>query len=80
VAATGDLSAGGGATIPIGQLTWQATGTGFVAGASSLAAQTVGAWTGSGNRTGTQTYELPNSWDYATGTYTTTLNYTLSVP
>jgi TRAP-type mannitol/chloroaromatic compound transport system substrate-binding protein len=80
VQATGDLSAGGGATIPINQLTWSATGTGYVAGVSATTAQTVGAWTGSGNRAGTQTYSLPNSWDYATGTYTTTLNYTLSVP
>ena len=29
---------------------------------------------------GTQTFSLPNSWAYGTGTYTTTLNYTLTVP
>jgi hypothetical protein len=56
-------------------------GTGFVAGTSSATvAQSVGAWTGSGARSGSQTYSLPNSWAYAPGTYTTTLNYTLSVP
>ena len=80
VQATGDLSAGLGATIPINQLTWTATGTGYVGGTSATTAQGVGAWTGSGNRAGTQTYSLPNSWDYVTGTYTTTLNYTLAVP
>jgi hypothetical protein len=51
-----------------------------VPGTSGTTAQAVGNWTGSGNRTGTQTYSLPNSWDYVTGTYTTTLNYTLTVP
>jgi hypothetical protein len=40
----------------------------------------VGAWTGSGNQTGTQTYSLANSWTYATGTYTAALTYTLTVP
>jgi hypothetical protein len=80
VVATGDLASGTD-TIGIGNLTWSATGTGFVAGTSnSTTAQSVGAWTGPGNRNGTQTYSLPNSWAYATGTYTTTLNYTLTVP
>jgi hypothetical protein len=79
VVATGDLDSGT-ATIPIGSLTWTATGTGFVAGASSTTAQSLGSWIGSGLRSGTQTYSLPNSWDYATGTYTTTLTYTLAVP
>jgi hypothetical protein len=45
-----------------------------------VTAQTVGTWTGSGNPAGSHTYVLANSWAYATGVYTTTLNYTLSVP
>jgi hypothetical protein len=80
VLATGDLTSGGN-TIGIANLTWTAAGAGFVAGTSNAStAQNVGAWSGSGSRTGTQTYALPNSWAYATGTYTTTLNYTLTVP
>ena len=80
VLATGDLASGTD-IIAIGGLTWAASGTGFVAGTSSATiAQSVGAWQGSGARSGTQTYSLPNSWAYAPGTYTTTLNYTLSVP
>jgi hypothetical protein len=80
VLATGDLASGTD-NIAITNLTWTATGTGFTAGTSSAAtAQSVGAWTGSGARNGSQTYSLPNSWAYAPGTYTTTLNYTLTVP
>jgi hypothetical protein len=70
-----------GDVIPLNTLTWTATGTSFVGGASSSAvAQSVGSWTGSGNRAGTNTYSLPNSWDYAVGTYSVGLNYTLSAP
>ena len=35
---------------------------------------------GSGSRTDTQVYSLANSWDYATGTYSATITYTLTVP
>ena len=78
--ATGDLVSGGN-TILVNTLTWTAGGAGFVAGTTSAAAaQSVGAWTGSGQRSGTQTFSLPNSWAYAVGVYTTTLNYTLTVP
>ena len=80
VLATGDI-VGTGGTIPIGNLTWTATGAGFAAGASNATtAQPVGGWTGPGAQNGTQTFSLPNSWAYGTGTYTTTLNYTLTVP
>ena len=80
VLATGNL-VGAGGTIPIGNLTWTSTGTGFAAGASNATtAQSVGTWTGPGAQNGTQTFSLPNSWAYGTGTYTTTLNYTLTVP
>ena len=80
VLATGDLLSGTDA-IGINNLTWTVTGAGFVGGtANSTVAQTVGSWTGSGSPSGTQTFALPNSWAYNTGTYTTTLNYTLTVP
>jgi hypothetical protein len=80
VLAGGDLLSGTD-VIPIGNLTWAATGTGFSAGTSNkVTAQTVGGWTGSGNQAGSQTYSLLNSWAYATGIYTATLTYTLTVP
>lgn len=80
VQAGGDLVSGTD-QIAISNLTWTATGTNFVAGTSdSATAQSVGSWTGSGNYAGTQTYALVNSWAYNTGTYTATLNYTLTAP
>ena len=80
VLASQNLTSGSN-TIPVSTLSWTASGAGFAAGASSTAtAQSVGAWTGPGARSGTQTYSLPNSWTYAVGTYTTTLNYTLTAP
>jgi hypothetical protein len=80
VLATGNL-VGTGGTIPIGNLTWTSTGTGFAAGVSNATtAQSVGTWIGPGAQNGTQTFSLPNSWAYGTGSYTTTLNYTLTVP
>lgn len=81
VLASGDLSAGGGVNIPVSTLGWSTASAGFVNGANSVStAQSVGTWAGPGARTGTLVFSLPNSWTYATGTYTTTLNYTLSVP
>jgi hypothetical protein len=80
VLASDDLKAGTN-VIAISNLTWATSGTGFQAGtANKTTAQTVGAWTGSGSPSGTQTYSLVNSWTYATGTYSVTLNYTLSAP
>lgn len=73
--------ANGSATIPLSSLTWTATGAGFQAGTTDSAAPvTLGSWTNSGNRSGTHTYSLPNSWSYATGTYQVQLNYTLATP
>jgi hypothetical protein len=81
VVASDDLKTAGGDIIDIVGLTWTASGTGFVAGTSNrTTAQPVGSWGGSGNRSGSHTYSLPNSWDYETGSYTATLNYTLSAP
>jgi hypothetical protein len=68
-------------TIAADAITWTATGTGFVDGTlSRTAAQTVGSWIGSGARTGTQQYLFRNLWTYVAGTYTLTLQYTLSAP
>ena len=66
-------------TIPASNITWVSSGTGFGNGMlSTTTAQAVATWTGSGVRTGTQTFFFKNLWSYATGTYTLTITYTLS--
>jgi hypothetical protein len=81
VLASGDLTSGTD-TIPVNTLTWTAAGAGFAATGANDAttAQTLGLWTNSGNHNGSQTLSLPNLWSYKTGTYTATLNYTLTAP
>jgi hypothetical protein len=66
-------------TIPASNITWTVSGSGFSNGTLSAAsAQTVAGWTGSGVRTGTQSFFFKNLWSYATGTYTLTMTFTLS--
>ena len=66
-------------TIPASNITWTVSGSGFSSGTLSAAsAQTVAGWTGSGVRTGTQSFFFKNLWSYATGTYTLTMTFTLS--
>ena len=78
--AAGDLVSGSD-TILIGNVTWTASGTGFQPGTmNKTTAQTAGSWTGSGNRTGSFSYFLANSWSYATGNYTASTTYTLTAP
>jgi hypothetical protein len=77
---TGDLRSGL-LTIPSSMLRWTATGTGFVGGALATGSnQTVGSWTSSGVRTGTQSFLFENRWTHPPGTYSITLVYTLSSP
>jgi hypothetical protein len=81
VLAANDLQGSGSDIIAINNITWAATGAGFTGGTmSKAAAQTVASWTNSGSRSGTQTYQLANSWDYATGSYSTSATYTLTAP
>jgi hypothetical protein len=80
VLASDDLRSGV-ITIPASRITWTATGAGFVGGTlNRTTAQTVGSWIGSGSRNGTQNFFFTNLWTYSTGTYSTTMIYTLSVP
>jgi hypothetical protein len=66
-------------TIPASQITWTATGPGFLNGALSAAtAQAVATWIGSGVHTGTQSFFFRNLWSYTTGIYTVTITLTLS--
>jgi hypothetical protein len=81
VKANGDLQGAGTDIIPISNVTWTASGTGFVPGTmNTTTAQSVASWTGSGNRSGTCSYFLANSWSYATGSYTATADYVLTAP
>ncbi|MEO8520245.1 MAG: hypothetical protein ABI603_02715 [Acidobacteriota bacterium] len=78
VLATGPLRSGLN-TIPASNVTWTASGAGFSGGTlNASAAQTVGAWNGSGARTGTQMFFFKNLWTYATGTYSLTMTFTLT--
>lgn len=68
-------------TIPATALTWTTTGAGYTPGTvNRFAAVTLGTWTGSGVKTGTQNYRFQNSWSYVPGTYTLLLFYTLTAP
>ena len=68
-------------TIPIGNVTWTATGTGFSPGTmNKTTAQTCGSWTGSGKYQGTFSYFLANSWALPVGAFTQTATYTLTAP
>jgi hypothetical protein len=82
VRASQDLTSSAPSTIAISALKWSSTGTDFTTtGTSSTTGDiSVLSFTGSGTRVGTQTYALDNSWAYATGTYGTTLTYTLTAP
>ena len=78
VLASDDLRSGV-TTIPAATITWTATGSGFVPGTlSRTIGRTVAAWTGSGVRTGTQSFFFRNLWTWTTGTYTLTMTYTLT--
>jgi hypothetical protein len=80
VVAVDDLKSGSD-SVGINNVTWLASGAGFQAGTlSKTAAQTIGSWMGPGTRTGTLRYSLMNSFGYATGSYRTTLTYTLTAP
>ncbi len=80
VLAAGDLLSGGD-TIAINNVSWTASGAGFVGGImDKTIAQSAGSWTGSGNRSGAFSYFLANSWDYPTGSYMQSATYTLTAP
>jgi hypothetical protein len=80
VLAGGDLVSGSD-TIGINNVSWTATGSGFVAGTmNKTTAQSAGSWSGSGIRTGSFSYALANSWSYASGAYTASVTYTLTAP
>jgi len=78
IQANGDLSDGLGHTIPVGNVTWQATGDGFTQnGQLTGASQRLGAWTVSGESQGTLAFSFQDNANFAPGVYT--LVVTLSV-
>ena len=78
--AAGPLASGGD-TIAISNVTWTASGAGFVPGTmSSVSAVPVGSWLNSGSRTGQLSFFLANSWAYPVGTYSVGATYTLTAP
>jgi len=80
VLASSDLRSGLD-VIPASNVTWTASGAGFVPGTlSATVPAQVATWTGSGVRSGSQQYFFRNVWTHPTGTYTATLVYTLSAP
>lgn len=70
----------GANTIAITNVTWTATGSGFLSGAMRTTNRLAGSWVGSGTRTGTFSYFFANDWTYRTGNYTSTATYTLTAP
>ena len=80
VLAAADLVSGSD-SIAITNVTWTVTGASYAAGTmSKSSAVSVGSWTGSGVRVGTQSYLLANSWSYTTGSYSASATYTLTAP
>lgn len=78
VQATDDVRSGI-STLPAATITWTGSGAGFVNGTlSRTSPQTVASWTGSGVRTGTQSFFFQNLWTHPTGTYTVVMVYTVS--
>ncbi|MDH7499980.1 MAG: hypothetical protein QHH30_06290 [candidate division NC10 bacterium] len=74
-----DLTSGGN-TIAITNVSWTATGDFSSSGNITTGSQTVKSWTGPGTKRGNFSHALTNSWDYATGTYSGTVTYTLTAP
>jgi hypothetical protein len=79
VVADGDLTSGPD-VIPAQNVTWQASGPGFLNGTLNKSAILAGSWTGSGVREGAFRYFLNNSWNYQKGEYQVTVTYTLTTP
>jgi hypothetical protein len=61
-------------------ISWTATGAGFLPGTLSRQAVTVATFAGSGFRTGTQSLRFRNLWTHPAGNYSLSLQYTLTAP
>lgn len=79
IIADGDLTFGPD-MIPIQNVSWQASGPGFLSGTLTKSSVLAGSWIGSGVREGAFRYFLNNSWNYQRGEYQVTVTYTLTTP
>lgn len=79
IVADGDLTSGPD-MIPIQNVTWQGSGSGFLSGTLTKSSVLAGSWIGSGVREGAFRYFLNNSWNYQKGEYQVTVTYTLTTP
>jgi hypothetical protein len=77
---SGDLISENSA-IASSNVSWTATGAGYQPGTmNNIVLQNAGTWTGPGQHIGTFSYFFANSWSYTAGNYSTSVNYTLTVP
>ena len=78
--AGGDLTSGTN-SIPVSNMRWESTGSGYMSGTMDKATrQVAGNWTGSGRFVGAFSFFLANSWSYNAGNYSTTISYDLIAP
>ena len=71
----------GTSSILVGNMRWEATGSGYVAGTmNKTTRQVAGNWTGSGRFAGAFSFFFANSWSYNAGNYSTTISYDLIAP
>ncbi len=78
--AGGDFMSGT-TSIPIGNMRWEAAGSGYLAGTMNKATrQVAGKWNGSGRFAGAFSFFLANFWSYNAGNYSTTISFDLIAP
>jgi hypothetical protein len=82
VVANGDLTSPND-SIPISNISWTASGSGYVSGTLSASTpQTVASGHNTGNNTynGSLSFSFKNYWSYATGSYSASLTYVATSP
>jgi len=76
-----DLSDGGaGDSITASRFSWTTSSAGYQAGTLSNSAVTMGQWGNSGVQNGSLNWIFTPQWTDNVGSYSTTINYTLSTP
>lgn len=75
-----DVLRSGTNTLSESNISWTATGAGFLPGTLSRQAVTLATFVGSGFRTGTQSLRFKNLWSHPVGNYSLSIQYTLTAP
>jgi hypothetical protein len=80
IRAVADLSDGHGHTISVGNVTWQATGTGYTSNGTLVRnfSLQLGYWAESGDYSGTLTFRFQDNPNYYPGVYSVTVTLTVS--